>query len=65
MKLKKSVEEVMNKFNVFRNKKGIASEFLPWLLIAIAVLAIVMITMFLLRGQGTSLIDKMKGLFGP
>jgi len=50
---------------VFSRKKGIASEYLPWLLIAIAVLAIVMVTIFLLKGKGISLIDKIKDLFGP
>ena len=48
-----------------RDKRGIASEYLPWLLIGIAVLAIVMITIFLLKDQGISFIDKIKGLFGP
>jgi hypothetical protein len=47
-----------------RDKKGIVSEFLPWLLIAIAVLVILMITIFILKGQGTSLIDKLKGIVG-
>jgi hypothetical protein len=45
------------------NKKGIISEYLPWMLIAIAVLAILMITIFVLRGKGFSLIDKIKDLF--
>jgi len=45
-------------------KRGVVSEYLPWILIAVAVLAILMITIFLLKGQGTSLIDKIKGLFG-
>jgi len=48
-----------------KKKRGIISEYLPWLLIAVAVLAIVMITIFLLKGKGISLIDKLKGLFGP
>jgi hypothetical protein len=47
-----------------KNHKGIVSEFLPWLLIAIAVLVILMITIFILKGQGTSLIDKIKGIIG-
>ncbi len=47
-----------------KDKKGIISEFLPWLLIAVAILVVLMITIFILRGQGTSLIDKIKGLFG-
>ncbi len=47
-----------------RNKRGIVSEFLPWLLIAIAVLVILMITIFILKGQGISLIDKIKGIIG-
>lgn len=46
------------------NKKGIVADYLPWLLIAIAVLAIIMISIFLIRGQGISIIDKIKGLFG-
>ena len=43
-------------------KKGIITEYLPWLLIALAVLAIVMILIFTLKGQGISLIDKIKNL---
>lgn len=43
-------------------KKGIISDYLPWLLIALAVLAIVMITIFLLREKGFSLIDRIKDL---
>jgi hypothetical protein len=43
-------------------KKGIITEYLPWLLIALAVLAIVMILIFTLKGQGISLIDKIKDL---
>ena len=45
-------------------KKGIVSEYLPWLLIAVAVLVILMITIFILREQGISLIDKIKNIFG-
>ncbi|MCK5043892.1 hypothetical protein KAR52_02735 [Candidatus Pacearchaeota archaeon] len=44
-------------------KRGVISEYLPWLLIGIAVLAIVMITIFLLKGEGISLIDKIQNLF--
>jgi len=46
------------------DKRGIISEYLPWLLIALAVLVILMITIFIIKGQGFSLIDKIKGLFG-
>ncbi len=53
----------MKKIRGVKNKKGIASEYLPWLLIGIAVLAIVMITMFLLREEGIGIIDKIKNLF--
>jgi len=51
--------------NLIKIRRGIASEYLPWLLIAIAVLAIVMVTILLLRGQGSSMIERIKGLFGP
>ncbi len=44
-------------------KRGIISEYLPWLLIALAVLAIIMITIFLLKDKGVSLIDQIKNLF--
>ncbi len=44
------------------NKKAIITEYLPWLLIALAVLAVVMILIFSLKGQGISLIDKIKNL---
>ena len=43
-------------------KRGVISEYLPWLLIAIAILTILMIAIFILRGQGISLIDKIKNL---
>ncbi|MFH1311189.1 MAG: hypothetical protein ABIH65_02180 [Nanoarchaeota archaeon] len=45
-------------------KKGVISDYLPWILIAVAVLVILMITIFLLRGTGESLIDKIKNFFG-
>ncbi len=43
-------------------KRGIVADYLPWLLIAIAVLVIVTTTIFILRGEGNSLIDKIKNL---
>ena len=45
------------------NKKGVVSDYLPWLLIGLAVLAILMITIFLLRGKGFAIIDQIKNLF--
>jgi len=44
-------------------KRGIVADYLPWILIAIAILVILMVAIFLLRGQGVSLIDKIKGIF--
>ena len=46
-----------------KNKKGVISEYLPWLIIGIAVLAIVLIFFFLIREKGASAIDLLKGLF--
>jgi len=46
-----------------RDKKGIISDYLPWILIAVAVLVILMITIFLLKEKGGSLIDQIKNLF--
>jgi len=45
-----------------RGKRGIISDYLPWILIAVAVLVILMITIFLLKGRGISLIDQIKNL---
>jgi hypothetical protein len=50
-------------FNFKKKKKGIASEALPWILISIAVLAILLLTIFILKGKGVSLIEKIKDLF--
>lgn len=47
-----------------RNKRGIISEYLPWILIAVAVLVIVLLAIFVLKGKGTSIIEKIKSLFG-
>ncbi len=45
------------------NKKGVISEYLPWLLIALVLLVVVMISIFFLREKGVSLIDQIKNLF--
>ena len=45
------------------NKKGIISDYLPWILIALVILAIIMISIFLLKGKGISFIDRIKDLF--
>lgn len=44
-------------------KKAIISEYLPWLLIGVAVLAILMLSVYFLRGEGITMIDKIKDLF--
>lgn len=44
-------------------KRGIVADYLPWLLMGIAILVILLISLFLLRNQGVSLIDKIKDLF--
>jgi len=47
----------------FKYKKGIISEYLPWLLIAIAILVILMLAVFMLKDKGLSVLDKFQGLF--
>jgi hypothetical protein len=44
------------------NKKAIISEYLPWILIAVAVLAILMVAIFVLKEKGFSLIEQIKDL---
>ena len=45
------------------DKRGIASEYLPWILIAVAVLVILMITVFVLKEKGVSVLDSFANLF--
>ena len=47
-----------------KNRKGIVTEYLPWLLIGIIILAIVMVSIFLFKGKGFEFIDKIKSIFG-
>ena len=46
-----------------KNKRGIISDYLPWLIIGIVVLVIILLAIFLLRGKGIALIDQIKNLF--
>ena len=46
-----------------KNNRGIVSDYLPWILIAVAVLVILMIVIFVLKGRGFSLIEQLKSLF--
>jgi hypothetical protein len=45
-------------------KRGIVADYLPWLIIGIAVLVIIILGIFVLKGQGGNLIDRIKDLFG-
>jgi hypothetical protein len=53
----------MKRLNLFLGKKGIVSEYLPWILIAVAVLVVLMLTIFVLKGKGIQIIDNLKDLF--
>jgi sensor domain CHASE-containing protein len=44
-------------------KRGVVSEYLPWLLIALVLLVIVLITIFFLKEKGISLLDQIKNIF--
>lgn len=44
-------------------KKGVISEYLPWILIAVAALVILVIAIVVLKDKGVSLIDSIKNLF--
>lgn len=46
------------------DRKGVISEYLPWLLIALAILVILMVAIFTIKGTGSSLIDKIKSIIG-
>jgi hypothetical protein len=44
-------------------KKGIVSDYLPWLLIALAVLVISGISVLIIKGTGIGFIEKLKNIF--
>jgi len=46
-----------------KKKSGVVSDFLPWLLIGLAVLAILLIGIFVLKGKGFEFIDQIKNIF--
>jgi len=56
--VKKEIEKIIGE----KGKCGIIAEYLPWILIAVAILVILMITIFILRGRGVSLVDNLKNL---
>jgi len=45
------------------NKKGIVSEYLPWILIALAILVILVISIWVMKEKGVSVLESLKGLF--
>lgn len=46
-----------------KSKRGIVSEALPWILISIAVLAILMVAIFVMKDKGIAIIDRIKDVF--
>lgn len=59
-----SLNIFMKEKRKFLDKKGIVSEYLPWVLISIAVLVVLMVAIFVLKGKGLSALDSLKNLFG-
>ncbi len=45
------------------SKRGVISGYLPWLLMAIAILAVLMVTILLLKEKVFSLLNQIKDLF--
>ena len=63
MKKRGQIRE-LSQYNFFKKDcRGIIADYLPWLLIGIAVLAIVMISIFLLKGKGLEFIEQVKNIF--
>jgi hypothetical protein len=44
-------------------KRGIISDYLPWILIGVAMLVILLIAILVLREQGLGIIEKIKDIF--
>jgi hypothetical protein len=45
------------------NKRGIITEYLPWIIIALLVLVIVIIAISMFKEKGMSFIDQIKNIF--
>lgn len=52
------------KRGLVKNVKAVVADYLPWILIAVAVLVILMISLFVMKNTGVSFIDKLKGIIG-
>lgn len=67
LKMKKEVKQkniLKKRFGKFlKSKRGIISDYLPWVLIAVVVLVILSLAIFVLRDKGISIIDGIKKLF--
>ncbi len=48
---------------IYQNKRGIVSEYLPWIIISLLVLVVVVIAITLFKEKGMFFIDKIKNLF--
>ena len=59
----KRLSQVESTSSLMSQRKGIVADYIPWLIIGIAVLVIISIAIFLMRGEGEGLIDKIKELF--
>lgn len=53
----------MKRLGFLSKKKGIISEYLPWILISLAVLVVLVIASYLLKDKGISVLDGIKNLF--
>lgn len=63
-KNKKAKNQRFFHFNFFKkNRKAIVTDYLPWLIIGLALLAIIFIAILLLKDKGVSFIDYIKNLF--
>lgn len=45
------------------DKKGIVSEYLPWILIALAILVVLVISIWIMKEKGISVLGSLKYLF--
>lgn len=63
MKIKR-LSQVRSTSPMLSQCRGIVPDYVVWLIIGIAILVIISLAIFLLKGQGGNIIDKIKGLFG-
>ena len=63
MKKRQKKRDFFSRNFLRKNRRGIVMDYLPWIIIALLVLVVVLISVFFMKERGVSFIDQIKSLF--